>query len=333
MSRRLIAHLAHVEILTPRPEQSLWFFVNVLGLEETTREGQSVYLRGWGEWSHHSLQLTEADSPGLGHIGWRTWSAEDLETAAGRVQAEGAALGWIEDSVGHGPALRLRAPGGHIHELFWETERYVPPAGMESPFPSRPQRYVPRGIAPRQIDHVTVMSKDPFGEAHWMRRTLGSTFTEYTMLDEESELVVFAMSSNNEKSHDLGLILDQSDVPGRLHHLAWWVDSRDELLRAADILINADTPIEFGPGRHGMGEQDYLYFREPGGARIEINTGGYRLYVPDWEPKRWVPSQGSNAFYRNVAMPDSMMEGFPAAVPGEQANSDAVNPWSAASVH
>jgi catechol 2,3-dioxygenase len=334
MSRRLIAHLAHVEIHTPSIEQSLAFFVNVLGLEETTRAGQSVYLRGWGEWSHHSLQLTEGDAPGLGHIGWRAWSADDLSAAAQRLESEGAALGWVSDCVGHGPALRFRSPGGRqIHELFWETEHYSAPAGMESPFPSRPQRYLPKGIAPRQIDHVTVMSEDPFGDAQWMRRTLGSTFTEYTMLDEQSELVVFAMSTFNEKSHDLGLILDQSGVPGRLHHVAWWVDSRDELLRAADILLNSGTPIEFGPGRHGMGEQDYLYFREPGGVRFEINTGGYRLYVPDWEPKRWVPSQGSNTFYRNVAMPDSMMEAFPPAALGEDADPDAANPWSAASVH
>jgi catechol 2,3-dioxygenase len=129
------------------------------------------------------------------------------------------------------------------------------------------------------------------------------------------------------------LILDQSGVPGRIHHFAWWVDSRDELLRAADVLLGADIPIEFGPGRHAMGEQDYLYAREPGGARFEVNTGGYRLYVPDWETKKWYPSQGSNTFYRNVAMPDSMMEGFPLAAPAEDANEGAANPWAAASVH
>lgn len=141
------------------------------------------------------------------------------------------------------------------------------------------------------------------------------------------------MSTNNEKSHDLGLILDQSGVPGCIHHLAWWVDSRDALLRAADILLNADVAIEFGPGRHGMGEQDYLYLREPGSLRVEVNTGGYRLYQPDWETRKWVPSQGSNTFYRSVPMPDSVMEAFPPAAPAESPDADAANPWSATSVH
>ena len=155
MSQQLIAHLAHVEILTPAPEASLRFYSDVLGLEESGRDERSVYLRCWGEWSHHSLQLTQARQPGIGHVGWRTLSAADLEH--GRRSRGGCRrrLGWYEDSVGHGPAYRYRGPGGHVHELFWEIEPYVAPEDMRSPFPDRPQRFAPRGIAPRQIDHVT----------------------------------------------------------------------------------------------------------------------------------------------------------------------------------
>jgi catechol 2,3-dioxygenase len=331
MSNRLIAHLAHVEVLTPRPEESLRFYEHVLGLEVSARDERSVYLRGWGEWSHHSLQLTEAEQPGLGHIGWRAWSADHLSTAVDRVHAADAGEGWYEGSTGHGPAFRYRGPSGHLHELFWETEAYEPPPELISPYPDRPQRYAPRGVAPRQIDHVTVMAHDVLRDARWYRDTLNYTFTEYTTLD-DAELAVFAMVTNNEKSHDLGLVIDHSDAPGRVHHVSYWVDSQSELLRAADIFINAGIGVEFGPGRHGMGEQDYLYVREPGGVRIEVNTGGYRLYVPDWETKKWTPSQGSNVFYRNLPMPESMMEAFP-PVGTEAADDGSANPWSASSVH
>ena len=34
MVERLIAHLGHVEVITPKPEQSAAFFKNVLGLED-----------------------------------------------------------------------------------------------------------------------------------------------------------------------------------------------------------------------------------------------------------------------------------------------------------
>ncbi len=330
MSNRLIAHLAHLEVFTPKPDESLRFYTDVLGLEETERDGQSVYLRAWGEWSHHSLKLTEGPQPGLAHIGWRAGSPEDLDVAVARLEERDAGEGWLESSVGHGPAFRCRSPGGQLHELFWEEDRYVPPPGMESPYPNRPQRYVPRGVAPRQIDHVTVMAADPYGDAEWFRDTLGFRFTEYIVVDEESDVTLFAMVTNNEKSHDLGLILDRSPAPGRIHHFAWWVDTRADLLRAADTLLNAGVPIEFGPGRHGMGEQDYLYVREPGGLRVEVNTGGYRLYTPDWETKRWVPSQGPTVFYKNLEIPESLFEAFPPAEAA--AEQETAKDWTPASI-
>ena len=152
------------------------------------------------------------------------------------------------------------------------------------------------------------------------------------MLSEESDIVVFAMSTNNEKSHDLGLIFDHSGTKGRVHHFAWWVDSREELLRAADILLNADTAIEFGPGRHGMGEQDYLYFREPGGMRVEINTGGYRLYIPDWETKGGSRRRARTCSTRPV---DAGLDdaGLPVTAGDGADESGTVNPWSTANVH
>src|SRR5436190_6956402 len=145
MPESLLSQLAHVEVLTPTPEDSLRFYTDVLGLEESQRAGQSVYLRGWGERFHHSLQLTEAAAPGLGHIAWRATGPEQLETAVSRVEAAGAGEGWREASPGQGATYRYRGPGGHLHELFWEVERYLPPRGMESPFPNRPQRFFPRG--------------------------------------------------------------------------------------------------------------------------------------------------------------------------------------------
>ena len=61
-----VAHLAHVELLTPDIEGSVRFFTLLLGLNESERCGGSVYLRGYEEQYHHSLKLTEAPCAGLG---------------------------------------------------------------------------------------------------------------------------------------------------------------------------------------------------------------------------------------------------------------------------
>ena len=80
---RDLAHLGHIELLTPRPDESLRFFTEVYGLGEVGREGRSVYLRGWDDHDLTTLKLTEAREAGLGHIGWRKRSAR-RRSRAGR---------------------------------------------------------------------------------------------------------------------------------------------------------------------------------------------------------------------------------------------------------
>jgi catechol 2,3-dioxygenase len=329
----LLSQLSHVEIITPKPDESLRFFTDMIGLFESGRQGQSVYLRGWRNFFHHDLILTEGPQPALGHIGWRAAGPEALNTAVLRLEAAGAGEGWDDGEVGRGPAYRYKSPGGHVHEIFWEAERWKPPAALAPTFPNRPQKHVARGAGAHHIDHVTINTDDIMRDVAWYRDTLGYRFTEWTGLDHDPNHCVFAMMTTNEQAHDLGILGDHSGIPGRINHVAFWLDQRLDVERAADLLIEAGTPIEYGPGRHGMGFQTYLYFREPGGMRVELNSGGSRNYQPDWEPVAWVPSQGSNDFYRsNPMIVESMMESFPPTT-GPLLSDNVGNPWAPQAAH
>ena len=102
-----VAQLAHVELLTPDLEGTLSFFKDLLGVEETERRAQSVYLRGYEEQYHHSLKVTAAPRAGLGHVAWRTRSPQALERRVAAIEATGLGRGWIDGDVGHGPRLPI----------------------------------------------------------------------------------------------------------------------------------------------------------------------------------------------------------------------------------
>jgi catechol 2,3-dioxygenase len=323
MVERLIAQLAHVEVTTPTPESSAAFFNNVLGLEESGRAGQSIYYRGWGEFFHHSLQLTEGPVPAITHTGWRTEGPQELEACVRRLDAVGCGMGWQKPTVGHGAAYRFRSPGGQIHEVFWESQRYIAPPELAPVVPNRPQRYVTRGAGARRIDHVTFNTDDPLRDARWFHETLGFRVMEYAKLD-HADLVVTAFVSSTPMSHDLGLVLDAVDrtgklsgMSGRANHVAFWVDSREDVLRTADLYLEAGLNIEYGPGKHGVGENMFLYVREPGGMRVELFSGGYMLYSPDIFPFEWKVSQGSlNVWNPNHMIPDGyLFDAFPPLTP------------------
>jgi catechol 2,3-dioxygenase len=329
MSRnKLLSQLAHVEIATPCPEDSAKFYVDVMGMTEVARDGSSIYLKCWGEWFHNSVILTEANEAGIIHIGWRAEGEEELQEAAKRLEAAGNGLGWIDGATGHGPAYRFRPPGGQNMEVFWEVERYKAPPELASISPGRPQKFPGRGANVRQLDHATMPTADVRQDAQWWQDNLGSRFMEYQVLDHEPDNMIFAMLSTNEQAHDLALLGDKNKGSGRVHHIAFWVDQVHDLQRGVDVLWENGTPIEYGPGRHGQGENSYLYFREPGGMRIEMYSGGYRNYQPDWEPIRWgTPSQGAHDISRS-AIPDHFLDVFPLSGMGGLKVDDAgLNPW------
>src|SRR6478752_184873 len=97
---RDIAHLAHIELLTPKPTESLAFFQDLLGMEVVHREGKSVFLRGWGDQQLYSLKLTEAGQAGLGHVGLRTYSQQALEQRVQDIEQSGYGIGWTDGDYG-----------------------------------------------------------------------------------------------------------------------------------------------------------------------------------------------------------------------------------------
>ena len=318
MSEVLFSQLAYAELISPKPEETVSWMVDVLGLEETTREGQSAYLRGWAEWLHSSLIVTEGPQPALGRIGWRAYGPGDPEQVAQRTEAAGTGIGWVDARPGRGPAYQYRAPHGqHLHEVFWEVERYeAPPEKQPHGLLNRPQRNPSRGAQARYIDHVTIASPRMVDDIAFYK-TLGHRHT--AIMHVEPGFDVFAtMTCNGVRStHDLGFVPDFSGATGRVNHIAYRVDQRLDVERAAEAFLAADTPIEFGPGIHGIDEITYLYVREPGGIRIEINGGGWVNPEPDFEARNWHVSQGGTTVWQNLEMPQSMMDCWP-PVEGEQ---------------
>jgi catechol 2,3-dioxygenase len=139
-----VAHLAHAELRTPEPERSLWFFTQVLGMSENGAAGDSVYLRTWDDYEHHSLKLTGAATSGIGRTGLRAASAEALRRRVAAIEAASLGLGWQDGDLGLGPTYLFRDPDGHEFELYYETERYRPSGADQPALKNQAQAYPDR---------------------------------------------------------------------------------------------------------------------------------------------------------------------------------------------
>lgn len=285
-----VAHLGHVELLTPRPEESLAFFTNVLGMTESGRAGNSVYLRGWDDYERYSLKLTGAKTSGLGHAAFRARSPQALARRVAALTKAGAGAGWIETEPGHGPAFQFHDPDGHLLELYYETEWYEAPQDLRPALKNQAQRFPARGVNVRRIDHFNCLAADIKANREFFETTLGFRLTEQIVLDSGVEAGMWLTCTN--KSYDFAYTREDHGIGGRFHHLTFALDSRDEILRAADIFLENGIHIESGPHKHAVQQTFFLYVYEPGGNRIEVANAGARLVLaPDWKPIRWTEQE------------------------------------------
>jgi catechol 2,3-dioxygenase len=309
-----VAHISHVELLTPRPQESLDFFRDVMGMTVEEADGASVHLRGWGDYHRTSLKLTEAPEPGMGHMGLRTWSAEALERRVAAIDALGLGIGWVDGDVGHGPAYRFHAPDGHVCEVHWESERYVPPEDQRPAMRNQPQRYTGNGCAVKRLDHINLFSRDVVADRTFMADVIGFRLYELNVRDNGTE--TGAWMSLSIAAHELIYTLDPSPLSARLHHAAFWVDTREECLRAADIFLDNDVPIEAAPSKHAAAQGFFLYGIEPGGNRVEVTTGGYFVYDPEFVPVVRPEAELLKGMAWGVQLPESFRTyGTPVAEP------------------
>jgi catechol 2,3-dioxygenase len=298
-----VAHVGHVELLTPEPEQSERFFVDLLGMEVEARQEQSVYLRGFGDYERYCLKLTEHRHSGLGHLALRTRSPEALRRRVEAVERSGQGLGWIDGDVGHGPAYRFRGPDGHVFELYHESERYQPPQHLIPAMKNQPQRYTGRGMSVRRLDHINLLTRDIATNRRYAQEHLGFRLREKIQLDDGRE--GGAWMSLGLLAHEVIYVLEAYPTHGRLHHIAFAVDTREEVLRSADLFLDERVRIEAAPSKHSAAQSFYCYAIEPGGNRIEITTLGYLVFDPDAPPTVWTEAEYARGPAWGAKLPES----------------------------
>ena len=182
---RDVAHLAHVELFTPKPEESLRFFRDMLGLTESGREGESVYLRGWDDYERHTLKVTASNTSGMGHMAFRARSPQALERRVAALKESTYGIGWTDGDLGHGPAYLFEDPDGHKIELYYETEWYVAPPELQPSLKNQAQRFPARGANVRRLEHVECLAFDVKANREFFERYLGCRLTEQIVMDEQ----------------------------------------------------------------------------------------------------------------------------------------------------
>ena len=166
-------------------------------------------------------------------------------------------------------AFVFKDPDGHRFEIYYETEWYDRTAPSCGPrLKNQAQKFPARGINVRRIDHFNGLAVDIKANREFFQNYLGFMLTEQIVLDDGTEAGMWMTATN--KSYDFAYTRDHTGTKGRLHHVTFALDAREDVLRAADVFLENGVYIETGPHKHAIQQTFFLYVYEPGGNRVEV---------------------------------------------------------------
>lgn len=277
-----LAHLSSVELFTPKFEESLWFFKDLLAMREVARVGDSAYLRCWDEYELYTIKLTASHTNGVGRTLYRAASQEALERRVAAIEATGLGHGWRDPEVGVGRSYEFEDPDGHLMAIYFDTERYVADDEDRPALKNQASAFPGRGVNARRLDHINYLAADVTANGKFWAEVMGSRESETVRLDDGGYGARWFRFL--QKSYDVVYSNDWTGARGRFHHLAFSPDTREDILKAADIFLENGVYIEYGPYKHAINQTFFLYVWEPGGNRIEFANAGARLILDPESP-------------------------------------------------
>jgi len=273
MSSPWISALRSVALDVPDLARAEAFYTGVWHLGVVARDAGTLYLRGTGGDAY--LLALHAGGPQvrLREVTLRARDADALAAvAAAAVQAGGRVVqpAGAMQAPGGGQALTIADPDGRrfqiVHGDSLHDDAHVAP--------DRPQR----------LAHAVLNSHDVAATQRFLEQALGFRLADRTR--------IMAFMNCNADHHSLALGDTDNDA---LNHIAFLMPDLESVMRGGGRMKDAGYGIEWGPGRHGPGDNAFNYFIGPFGEVIEytaeveqVDDSHQARYPDDWT---WPPGR------------------------------------------
>ncbi len=268
-----VAALRSVALTVPDLAQAEAFYTGTWNLSVAARTSDAIYLRGTGA-DHHLLALHQAPGPArIRNVTLRARSRAALDEVA---QAAVAAGGRVLEPVapvqepGGGTAVTVADADGRIFRLVHGDALHTDAHEAKD--------------RPLRLAHAVLNSHAVEATRAFMEQVFDFSLSDRTR--------IMAFMRCNSDHHSIALGDTDNDA---LNHIAFLMPDLESVMRGGGRMRDAGYGIEWGPGRHGPGDNAFNYFVGPFDVVIEYTAeveqvdDSYQARQPaDWT---WPPGR------------------------------------------
>jgi catechol 2,3-dioxygenase-like lactoylglutathione lyase family enzyme len=241
-----IRGLRSVELVATNLDEAARFYETVWGVAPIAQRNDAQYFRGTGAY-HHVVALHRGGSPAVVRLVFDVADRAAVDALHHAVTASGCAA--------TAPAT-LAAPGGGYgfgcKDPDGRNLAFVCAAADHADAQDRPDRV-------RKIVHANLNARDFAASLDFFTGTLG-----FRIVDENAPLTFLHCANADHCS----IVLAKTDLP-TLNHIAFDLPDLDSVMRGMGRMKDNGYPIEWGPGRHGPGNNVFAYFCGPDEVPLE----------------------------------------------------------------
>lgn len=249
--KHLIAGLESFQLEVKNLNQAKTFYSEVFGLEFVGLPMTGFTLFRANGTTHHVVELVEGKRPRFVGIELSTSSRSAVDLLVGR-------LGDAGFTISHPPAQLSDVTGGG----YGATVEGVEGLGIQLVYGRASHSHALEDrTKPLCLTHVVINSNEFERQINFFVEILGFRVSDIT------ERMTFLRCGADHHT----IALAHGDFMS-LNHAAFAMEDFDSLMYGSGRLLEFGHAIEWGPGRHGPGNNVFCYFIDPEGFAVEYTT-------------------------------------------------------------
>ena len=266
--------VSHIGFAVPDVEASEQFYGRVLGMVRQAELPDGGVRLGWGV-GHHVLDLVPGEAKLL-HYGFEVRDPNGLDGIRQRLEAAGHQVDDLDPTIvdeasGEPTGISVSDPDGT-------------PVHFHSPVRRQGENAADPGRRPIKFQHTTLGTTDVAPMMDFFVNVVG-----FRMSDQLAD-GRFCWLRSNKDHHTLAIV--GVDRTGVLDHYSYDLSEWEDFKTWCDRLTELDVPVQWGPGRHGPGNNLFVFFDDPAGNHIELSAEMEKFYDDRvaYVPRQWTPA-------------------------------------------
>lgn len=265
--------VSHIGLRVPDVAACEAFYGNVLGLVRQDQLPDGGVRLGWGL-GHHVLDLVPGKA-GLDHFGFEVRDTDGIAGIRTRLTNADYPVEPLAESYVDHPAADVEGivsvnPDGtpvHFHSPVWRQ-------GENAADPGR---------RPIKFQHTTIGTSAVQPMVDFFANTVGFRLSDQ-LADGR-----FCWLRSNRDHHTLAVV--NVERSGVLDHYSYDLSEWEDFKSWCDRLTELHVQVQWGPGRHGPGNNLFVFFDDPAGNHIELSAEMEKFYdgTVDYTTRRWHP--------------------------------------------